>query len=171
MTIRPKGLGLAAIATMAFVVSGGSAWAGATKETTPVSFSLSSAACPNLPPGTTVNGSGPETSITINQVRGGVTTTINTTHANGQAIDQDGNRYVFNYSNHFRASNTLAAPDQFAGKMVDSFTLAGPGPAKLHNGFLATFTTDFATFFNLQPIQSRGDPIGFPDGEAHCDPL
>src|SRR6266487_1518089 len=117
MTIRPKGLGLAAIATMAFVVSGGSAWAasgGATKETTPVSFSLSSATCPNLPPGTTVHGSGPEISITVNQVRGGVTTTINTTHANGEAIDQDGNGYVFNYSNHFRASNTLAAPDQFA---------------------------------------------------------
>lgn len=136
-----------------------------------MSFSLSSATCSNLPAGTTVNGSGPEKSITNTRTRGGVTTMINTTHAHGRATDQVGNAYVFNYSNHFRASNTAANPDQFSGKMVDSFSLAGRGPARLHNGFLARFTTDFTSFFNLQPIHSRGDPISFPDGAAHCDPL
>jgi hypothetical protein len=54
--------------------------------------------------------------------------------------------------------------------MVDSFSLAGRGPARHHNGFLARFTFD-STSFSLQPIHSRGDPISFPDGAAHCDPL
>jgi hypothetical protein len=173
--LRLKGLATVGIATLALMLSGGSAIAanghGASIETTPVSFVMSSATCPNLPSGTTVTGAGPEKSTTIDKQRHGVETTINTTHAHGRATDQDGNSYVFNYSNHFRASNTAANPDQFAGKMVDSFSLAGSGPAKLHNGFLATFTTDFSTFFSFDPIHARGDPIGFPDGAAHCDPL
>jgi hypothetical protein len=173
--LRLKGLATAGIATLTFMLSGGSAIAanghGASVEMVPVSFVMSSATCPNLPSGTTVTGAGPEKSITIDKQRHGVETTINTTHAHGRATDQDGNRYVFNYSNHFRAADTSANPDLFSGKMVDSFSLAGPGPAKLHNGFLATFTTDFSTFFSFQPIHSRGDPIGFPDGDAHCDPL
>ena len=163
-----------ALATGALMLWGGTAIAkghGAQIEHSTASFSMSSATCSHLPDGTTVTGSGPEKSITINKVRNGVATTINTTHAHGKATDQDGHRYVFNYSNHFRASNTVANPDEFSGKMVDSFSLAGRGPAKLHNGFLAKFTTDFTTLFNFQPIHSRGDPISFPDGAAHCDPL
>jgi hypothetical protein len=164
-------IGVVAVVALVFTGSAMAKSHGATIDRSPVSFSLSSATCPNLPAGTTVNGSGPEKSITVDKQRNGVETTINTTHAHGHATDQDGNAYVFNYSNHFRASNTTADPEVFSGKMVDSFSLAGRGPAKLHNGFLARFTTDFATFFNLQPIQSRGDPISFPDGAAHCDPL
>jgi hypothetical protein len=174
MSSQLKVLVVAAVAVLSLMLAAGSAAAkrhGATIEKSQASFVLSSAACSNLPAGTTVNGAGPEKSITNERTRRGVTTTINTTHAHGKATDQDGHRYVFNYSNHFRASNTVANPDQFSGKMVDSFSLAGRGPAKLHNGFLAKFTTDFTTFFNFQPIHSRGDPISFPDGAAHCDPL
>ncbi len=174
MSSRLKILVVAAVAVLALMLAVGSAMAknhGATIDRFPVSFSLSSTTCSNLPSGTTVNGSGPEKSITNERTRQGVTTTINTTHAHGRATDQDGNSYVFNYSNHFKVSNTTADPDVFSGKMVDSFSLAGHGPARLHNGFLARFTTDFTTFFNLDPIHSRGDPISFPDGAAHCDPL
>ena len=144
---------------------------GASKETNPVSFVLSSAGCANLPAGTTVNGTGVEKSITTTRTgRDGVTTIGNSTHAYGTATDQNGNTYVFNYSNEFRVSNTVADPGTFTGVMTDSFSLAGRGPARLTNGFLAVFTTDFATF-SFQPTHSRGDPIDFTTGSAHCDPL
>ena len=142
-------------------------------ESFPVSFVLTSATCSNLATGTTITGSGTETSITTTKTdRNGVTTIINATHAHGTAADQDGNGYVFDYSNEFRASNTVAEPDLLSGLMTDHFSLSGNGPAKLNNGFVANFTarSDFSSF-SAQPISSYGDPIGFPDGTAHCDPL
>jgi hypothetical protein len=168
-----KGLAVTVVAVVVgLLVAEGSASAKVSSDTFPVTFTLSSATCLNLPNGTTVNGSGTEKSITNTKTdRGGITTIVNTTHANGKATDQAGNRYVFNYSNHFNVSNTTANQGVFSGKMDDSFSLAGPGPAHVHNGFLATFTTDLTTFVSLEPIHSRGDPIGFPDGTAHCDPL
>ena len=78
---------------------------------------------------------------------------------------------MFLYSNTFRVSDTTADPGVFAGTMNDAFSLAGPGPARLSNGFTAHITTDFATFFTFDPIRAYGDPISFPEGEEHCDPL
>jgi hypothetical protein len=103
--------------------------------------------------------------------RNGVTTVMDTTHTRGTATDQAGNTYVFVYSNEFRVSNSTADPETFTGLMTDHFTLAGPGPARLSNGFTARLTTDLSTFFLFDPIHSVGDPISFPEGEAHCDPL
>ena len=144
---------------------------GASKSTTPASFVLTSALCANLPASTTVNGTGVEKSITTSRTgRDGVTTIENSTHAHGTATDQNGNAYVFNYSNQFRVSNTVADPGTFTGVMTDTFSLAGSGPAKLTNGFFAIFTTDFNTA-SFQPIRSHGDPIDFTSGSAHCDPL
>jgi hypothetical protein len=140
-------------------------------ETFPVSFTLSSATCSNLPSGTTISGSGVEKSITIERTNAsGVTTVINATHAHGTSTDQDGNVYVFDYSNQFRVSNTVASPDVFTGLMTDHFSNSGSGPAKLNNGFVAnvTFTP---TSFSVVPISSFGDPLSFPDGATHCDPL
>jgi hypothetical protein len=140
-------------------------------ETFPVSFTLSSATCSNLPSGTTLTGSGVETSITTERTNAsGVTTVINATHAHGTSADQDGNVYVFDYSNEFRVSNTVASPDVFTGLMTDHFSNSGSGPAKLTNGFVAnvTFTP---TSFSVVPISSFGDPLSFPDGATHCDPL
>jgi hypothetical protein len=145
---------------------------GKTTSTYPVSFVMSSATCSNLPAGTTVTGSGTETSITTTTVdANNVSTMVNSTHANGTAIDQAGNSYVFNYSNAFRASNTVADPGVFSGSMTDAFSLAGNGPANLHNGFVADFTTDFTywTYYNV--THAKGDPIDFTSGAAHCDPL
>jgi hypothetical protein len=144
--------------------------AGASPARREVVFTLTSETCPNLPAGTTLNGSGIESSITIERTNAsGVTTLINATHTHGTSTDQDGNVYVFNYSNEFRVSNTVADPETLTGLMADHFSNSGSGPAKLNNGFVAQIT--LAPVFSAQPISSFGDPIGFPDGEAHCDPL
>jgi hypothetical protein len=140
-------------------------------ETFPVTFTLSSAQCSNLPSGTTLTGSGIAKSITIERTNAsGVTTVINATHAHGTSTDQAGNVYVFNYSNEFRVSNTVADPDVSTGLMTDHFSNSGSGPAKLNNGFVANVTFTPSSF-SVVPISSFGDPLSFPDGAAHCDPL
>jgi hypothetical protein len=140
--------------------------------TNPRDFVLSSEQCPNLATGTTLTGSGIERVIeTVRTNASGVTTIINATHTHGTTTDQDGNVYVFDYSNEFRVSNTLASPDVFTGLMTDHFSNSGRGPAKLNSGFVANVTTDFTTFFTFDPISSFGDPLNFDDGSARCDPL
>jgi hypothetical protein len=143
-------------------------------ETIPMTFApLNSDTCQFLPDGTSITWSGTGKSITRTTTdTSGVTTIRNVTHANGFATDQDGNSYRFNYSNSFSFSNSVADPGIFSGKMVDAFSLAGPGGIGLDNGFVAIVTTDFATF-SWDVITSRGDPISFTTGpvEAHCDPL
>jgi hypothetical protein len=143
---------------------------GATVETFPVSFVLTSDMCSNLPSGTELIGSGTEKSITTTRTdRNGVVIIENSTHAHGTATDQDGNTYVFNYSNEFRA--TLDG-DVLSGLMSDSFALAGRGPASLNNGFVGHFVSDFSSFFTVPDvISSHGDPLDFVTGEVHCDPL
>jgi hypothetical protein len=140
-------------------------------ETFPVSFTLSSVQCSNLPSGTTLTGSGSAKSITIERTNAsGVTTVTNATHAHGTSTDQAGNVYVFDYSNEFRISNTVADPDVFTGLMTDHFSNSGSGPAKLNNGFVANVTFTPSSF-SVVPISFFGDPLSFPDGAAHCDPL
>ena len=145
--------------------------AGASPARRDVVFTLTWETCPNLATETILEGRGIESSITIERSSGGVTTTINATHTHGTTTDQDGNVYVFNYSNEFRVSNTLASPDVFTGLMTDHFSNSGSGPAKLNNGFVANVTTDFTTFFTFDPVSSFGDPLNFDDGSARCDPL
>jgi hypothetical protein len=83
------------------------------------------------------------------------------------ATDQDGNTYVFNYSNEFRATLDEGV---YSGFMTDAFAVAGPGPAQLNNGFVGNFESDFATFFTLpNVISSHGDPLDFVTGDVHCD--
>ena len=143
-------------------------------ETIPMTFApLNSDTCQFLPVGTDISWSGTGTSITRTSTdASGVTTIRNVTHANGVATDQDGNSYRFNYANSFTFSNTVADPGILSGRMVDAFSLAGPGGIRLENGFVAIVTTDFATF-SFDVSSSRGDPISFASGplEAHCDPL
>jgi hypothetical protein len=168
-----KRFGIAAAAVIALVLAGSALAAAPTIESLSPSFVLSSATCGYLPAGTTITapeGSGTGTSITsVRTDRNGVTTIMNTTHEYGTATDQDGNSYVYEYSNSFRVSNA-SDPNVFTGLMTDHFSLSGPGPARLTNGFTATFTTDFASF-TFSAISSHGDPIDFATGAAHCDPL
>jgi hypothetical protein len=147
--------------------------AGASPVRTPRDFELSWETCPNLPTGTTLNGSGIESSITIERTNAsGVTTIINATHTHGTSTDQDGNVYVFDYSNESRVSNSVASPDIFTGLMTDHFSNSGSGPAKLNNGFVAIVTFGPGEFdFAVHPISSFGDPLNFTDGTAACDPL
>jgi hypothetical protein len=143
---------------------------GATVETRAVEFVLSSETCSNLPSGTVLTGSGTEKSITVTRVdRDGVVTVTNSTHTRGTATDQDGNTYVFNYSNEFRATLDEGV---YSGLMTDAFAVAGRGPARLNNGFVGHFRSDFSTFFTVPDvISSHGDPLDFETGDVHCDPL
>jgi hypothetical protein len=147
--------------------------AGASPARRDVVFTLTWETCPNLATGTILEGRGIESSITIERSAGGVTTFINATHTHGTTTDQDGNVYVFNYSNEFRVSNTLGSPDVFTGLMTDHFSNSGSGPAKLNNGFVANVTFGPGEFdFAVGPvISSHGDPLNFTDGTAACDPL
>ncbi len=159
------------LAACALALTGTATADAPTVEQFPVGFVLTSDTCPNLPQGTTITGTGTEKSITSSRIdRNGVTTLMNTTHAFGTATDQDGNSYVFNYSNSFRVAMGPSDP-AFTGTMVDSFSLAGQGPAKLNNGFVAGITTDFETFFAFEEQSSHGDPIDFATGASLCDPL
>lgn len=172
-----KRLALSAVTITALLFGGGTAIAAGgttTVDTTPVSFVLTSAACALLPPGTSISGSGTQTSITTTHVHNGVTTVKNATSSRGTATDQANNVYTFEYFNTFRASNSVANPDLFSGLMFDVFRLSGNGSVRLHNGFISTFTGD-PTFLTLtiQPGISWGDPIAFAPAPlaAHCDPL
>ena len=160
-------------ALVAGVTSATAAGGGATVVSSTATFVLSSATCPYLRSGTTITGSGTATSITTTRTDAdGVTTLVNATHAHGTASDQDGNVYVFNYSNEFRLSDTAATPGVFSGLITDAFSLAGSGPARLHNGFVADVTTDFSVF-SWDVRHASGDPISFASGPLvqHCDPL
>ena len=143
---------------------------GATVETFPVSFVLTAATCSNLPGGTELTASGTGKSISTTRTnQDGVVIVVNSTHAHGTATDQDGNTYVFNYSNEFRATLVEGV---YSGLMTDAFALAGQGPAHLNNGFVGHFRSDFSSFFTVpNVISSHGDPLDFATGDVHCDPL
>jgi hypothetical protein len=171
-----KRLILASGTTALLVVAFGgvvSAAAAPTVERFPVSFTITSQACSNLPRGARITGSGSETSITKTKNNSDGTTTLeNLSIAIGTALDNRGNVYGWLYVNSFHASNTVADPAVFSGHMNDSFILLGRGPIRLNNGFVGNFVTDFSTFFTVPDVKSsHGDPIDFVTGEAHCDPL
>jgi hypothetical protein len=169
--LQLRRLVLTAIAAAALWVPSG-ATAATTVEPFPADFTMTSATCPNLPPGTTINGTGVGRSVTKTFTDPlGITRVFNSSIAPGTATDQAGNHYRFLYSNQFWVANSKANPKEYRGLMVDVFTLHGDGPARLHNGFLARFTTDLGASFSLDPIFAFGDPLDFATGEAHCDPL
>jgi hypothetical protein len=124
-----------------------------------------------VPAGVTISWTGPERAHTIARTdASGITTVSVVSHASGQATDNLGNTYAFDYSNEFRVSNSIGDPATFTGTMTDHFSLAGPA-LHLSNGFIATLTTNLVDSFVFDPINSRGDPIDFSNGSAHCDPL
>jgi hypothetical protein len=164
---------LGALGLISMGLSPSSAGAQPKIETSPVTFRMSSRTCPHLPPRTTLRGRGTMRSVTTTTVlAGGVTRVINSSHARGTATDQASKRYVFDYSNTFSVRNIPPmSPGIYTGLMYDLFTLSGPGPAELVNGFVAQFTTDLGQFARLEPIDSFGDPLNFSKATARCDPL
>jgi hypothetical protein len=168
-----KHLALAATTVVALLfpsIAMGSGWE-TTVEKVPGEFVLSSEQCPNLPAGTTITGTGTGTSVTkLRTDSRGTTSVYNLTVTPGRATDQAGNRYHFLYRNSFLVS-MAASESLFTGEMKDAFKLQGGGPARLRNGFVANFTTNFADVFTLDPISEFGDPLDFETGAAICDPL
>jgi len=138
-------------------------------ETGPVEISISADTCSKLPAGTQITGAGTQTSITWTTRRGRRTSVTNSTVTTGTATDQAGNPSTWVYSNQFSVTNTRANKKRFRGSMVDYFALSGATP--LTNGFLARFSTDFGEFNRYKRVNAFGDPIEFPAGVAHCDPL
>jgi hypothetical protein len=53
---------------------------------------------------------------------------------------------------------------------VDHFSLTGSGPVHIVAGYTPTHTNPPPTF-TITPSTVIGDPIGFDDLSAHCDPL
>jgi hypothetical protein len=174
--VLKRSAALAAV-VVALCLAAGPAWAGlgGPPSVSTVSFvggaGLSNATCPYVPAGTTISWTGPETATSIVRTDvSGVTTVSIVSHASGTATDNHGNAYAFDYSNAFRVSNSVGDPGTFTGTMTDHFSLAGP-TFQLTNGFIAVLTTNLSDVFVFNPINSRGDPIDFADGSAHCDPL
>jgi hypothetical protein len=113
---------------------------------------LTAAQCPNLPTGTTVTGTG-----TLREVHGG---RVSIEQATGTATDQDGNVYRWSYS--FRAVRRSGDTELW----VDSFVLAGAGPAKLNAGLVVVVSPD-----GVEVIHEHGDPYNFETFTPICDPL
>jgi hypothetical protein len=166
-----KRLAIALMLVVAVMLTDAVAAQGQT-ERTRVTFTLTSDTCSKLPPGTTIKASGRQTSVTTTTTdASGVKTIVNYTRARGTARDQRQRRYTFDYINSFSVSNTTANPAQYTGTMFDQFDLVRRGRTTLANGFVALYTTDLAELNTYQPLYAFGDPIGFPEGTPHCDPL
>jgi hypothetical protein len=164
---------LVVVGLSASILAGGAGAAQAQTERSAKSFTLTSQTCPRLPAGTTVKGTGRETSVTHTSTdpATGLVTVVNYTKTVGTARDNKGGKYRFDYRNSFHVQNSAAAPATYVGTMFDLFALTGRGPSTIRNGFTAIFTTDLGTTASFQRLLAWGDPISFPDGAAHCDPL
>jgi hypothetical protein len=134
----------------------------------PVAFTITSSQCSSVPAGADVQGTGVKTDIVRTHVTGGVTREIVTSHAHGTATDQLGNTYVWSYS--FQQNATSSDGQNWAGSVVDHFSLAGSGPVHIVAGFVGSVAFD-ANTFTITPSTVIGDPLGFDDLSVHCDPL
>ena len=134
----------------------------------PVTFTITSSQCSSVPVGADVQGNGFQTDIARVQVTGSVMREIVTSHAYGTAIDQLGNTYVWSYSAEQNA--TSSDGQNWAGSLVDHFSLAGNGPVHIVAGFVGSITYS-ATTFTITPSTVIGDPIDFAALSPHCDPL
>ena len=145
-----------------------------TVETAEVSFTISWENCSELSQGSVIEGVGALTSVTTERATGGGATAVKTVNiAVGTATDQTGGTYSWIYDNRTWVSNTVDAPDAFAGLMVDKFVLSGDGPEFLDNGFSADFSYDASDDASTRiiPGAAIGDPIDFETLDARCDPL
>jgi hypothetical protein len=169
------------MALLALAFGAGTATAassGGQVEDIPAAFSLSSTetngfptGCEFLPDGVVISWEGTEHSVSLEKVEpSGAVTLQNTTVASGTATDEDGNAYAFSYANHFKITETSPGSGLFSGTMTDHFSLAG-NHINLNNGFTATFTTNFADVFTIDPSRSFGSPLDFATTLPLCDPL
>jgi hypothetical protein len=179
MTWKRVSAGLAMVASLALgsaVAAGAGTERGErpTVEVEDVTFTISWENCSELSEGSTIEGTGTLTSATTERPTGGGATAVNNVSiAVGTATDQAGNTYSWIYDNRTWVSNTVDAPNAFAGLMVDKFLLSGDGPEFLDNGFSADYSYDSSdeTATRIIPWDVFGDPLDFEALEARCDPL
>lgn len=148
------------VATSVYAVRKG----GATSNSHPVTFTITSSQCSSVPAGADVQGNGFQTDISRVQVTGSVMREIITSHAYGTAIDLLGNTYVWSYS--LQQNATSSDGQNWAGSAVDHFSR----PVHIVAGFVGSITYS-ATTFTIAPSTVIGDPIGLADISPHCDPL
>jgi hypothetical protein len=154
---------VAALACVAVALGGGGtsseafqiSWVLYSPDTQPPPGSFDSVvACPLLPSGAWVNGTG---TITFRSASSG---NINSSVA-GTAVDNLGNSYQWSYRQSVKPIS-----DTGLSTVVDSFGLSGSGPAaRVHSHFIVTIdgtSLEDATFF--VPRQIKGDPFD-------CDPI
>jgi len=162
----------ALVAILLFGVAAGSAHAArkgaATSSSHPVTFTITSSQCSSVPAGADVQGNGLQTDISRVQVAGSVMREIITSHAYGTAIDLLGNTYVWSYT--LQQNATSSDGQNWAGSVVDHFSLTGNGPVHIVAGFVGSITYS-ANTIAITPATVIGDPIGFADISPHCDPL
>ena len=142
----------------------------------PANWTLTSAQCSLLPPGTTLTGSGTLTDKKSTETEHGTIEEIYDDFASGTAVDQNGKTYSWTYDNYVKVENDDDNQTLFTGRMSDTFRLKGTGSnkgrIKLRNGFDATVVDDrLAGTFEINPKSSYGDPFNFPLGPGRCDPL
>jgi hypothetical protein len=142
--------------------------AAASPNSVPVTFTITSSQCANVPAGADVHATGYQTNHSTVNATGGVLREIVTSHAWGTATDLLGNAYVWSYS--FQQNATSSDGVNFAGSAVDHFSLTGSGPVHIVAGFTGSITYS-PTTFTVTPSTVIGDPIGFEDISPHCDPL
>lgn len=135
----------------------------------PVAFTITSSQCSSVPAGADVQATGFQTNISNRHATGGVLRDIVTSHAYGTATDPLGNTYVWSYS--FQQNTTSSDGQNWAGRAVDHFSLTGNGPVHIVAGFTGSITLVGSTITSITPSNVIGDPIGFDDLSAHCDPL
>ena len=177
--LRKRFAAIVAVITLIVVGLGGTASAHGdddrgwtvTVNRNPVSWTLTSEQCPNLPAGTELTGEGHELFTRKTRTdRLGVTHLLDTSKKHGAVVDNAGNTYRFDYLNTVWAVSSNGV--DFAGIMSDVFSVKGRGPATLRNGFVAQVQFDTAfTYFSADPIIQFGNPFQFPSGPGICDPI
>ncbi|MFN0029924.1 MAG: hypothetical protein ACKV2O_22450 [Acidimicrobiales bacterium] len=138
-----------------------------------VSWTMSSASCSQLPPGTTISGTGVLRDKMTTTTRNGLITVAFDSVAKGRATDQAGNVYRWHYDNESSATNSTADPLIYRGWMTDTFELDGKGPVEVEAGFEADIVEDrVAGTFAINERSSFGDPLTFGSPYFNrCDPL
>ena len=137
----------------------------------PVSWTLTSEQCPNLPSGIALAGEGQEVFTSKTRTdHHGITHLQERSEKTGSVTDNVGNTYRFDYLNTTKSTSTDGV--NFIGIMNDVFATKGKGPGRLRNGFVARIQFDTAfTYFRADPISQFGNPFQFPFGPGICDPI
>ena len=159
-------VGVVAAATVASVTGTVASAAGTEKGEYDTAWTVMSATCDQIPPGTILTGIG-HGHFTNNPRTNG--TFSGMAHATGTAVDQLGNVYHWSYTNN--AVGTIDEAGVVTARMVDSFVVAGPGPSAYETGFKATFVEVPGVSFEITPTWVRGDPFDFDNPAGRCDPI